>query len=90
MPMLVGSALTKFAPFRVRGYVTCQNFYRFVVKVLRRRLLKIITKLRVKLFPAFRTNPMAELDVRMLPDIQFDLTPIAFIVAYFLTRGTNG
>jgi len=42
-------------------------------------------KFRVVFLGAFQAYTVAEFCLGMLTDIRFDLLPIAFIIAYFLT-----
>ena len=52
--------------------------------------LPTLVILRIKLFCAFRTNPMAEFSFRVSADIGFDLIPVTFVVTDLFTTGTDG
>ena len=45
---------------------------------------------RIELCGAFRADAVTELHLSMVPDVVFDLVPVALVVADFLARCTDG
>lgn len=49
-----------------------------------------VVNVRIKLLGAFRADPMTEFSFGMVPDVLFDLIPIALIVSNFFAAGADG
>ena len=46
-------------------------------------------ELRIELLSAFRANPMGKFSFRAITDINFDLVPVSFGVAYLFAGNTD-
>jgi hypothetical protein len=85
-----GRLCLKLPIFEQLPVFVCRLFWKVKVLDPVSVLSFIISKIRVKLFHALRTDSVTKFRLRTVPDIGFDLIPITFIIAYLFAGSTNG